>query len=339
MSNWRLVTTVALATLTGSAAAAMTPEALFTAVSPSVWVVRAAHDSSPVMSIGSAVAISPRLLVTACHVVASATGVTVARGGGTAVVKIDTVTHDPNASRDLCLLSAAEPLPGAVAGIAPIESVRVGEKVYAIGSPLGLELTLTDGLVSALRIAPGESAPGIQTSAATAPGSSGGGLFDEEGRLVGVTIAIASKETDNLTFAYPAQWVTELPSRIEADRRRWRDLLGVVGAPLDAAGAPVSSGFAAVDDLAALPSSGPDKAGVEGAYRQFLLLNKPRAFVMTSDHRWGAVSGAEALDSLLKDCVAHNVRCDLYAVDDAVVWRPAVTPAAAASAARPASTP
>ncbi len=313
-------------------AAAMTPQDLFAKLSPTIWVVRAQHGDSQVLSVGSAVAITPRLLVTACHVVDKATGVTIARDSGKRVVKIDTVTPDPDHGRDLCLLTTAEVLPAVPAVIAPIESVKVGEKVYAIGSPLGLELSLTDGLVSALRVAPNETLPAIQTSAAIAPGSSGGGLFDEEGRLMGVTVSIASKETDNLAFAYPAQWVMELPTRIEAARKRWLTILAANGVAMSPDGSPISSGFAAVDNLAAVPT-GANKTGIDVAYKQFLLLSKPRAFLLTSDGRWGAVSDANALDGLLKDCTARKVQCGLYAIDDTVVWRP--TNAAPAPAAKP----
>lgn len=313
---------LAAGALSAGAASAMTPQDLFAKVSPDIWVVRAQHGASPTFAIGSAVAITPRLLVTACHVVNGATGVTIARNNGKQVVKINTVTPDPNHSRDLCLLGTDQALDATPALIAPIESVKVGEKVYAIGSPLGLELTLTDGLVSALRVAPNETLPDIQTSAAIAPGSSGGGLFDEEGRLIGVTVAIASKETDNLAFAYPAQWVMELPARIEAARKRWADALAANGVSLDANGQPAGSGYAAIDNIGAVPTGGNSATGVGDAYKQFLLLNNPRAFMLTSDGRWGSVSDADSLDSLLKDCAKRGVQCRLYAVDNTVVWRP-----------------
>jgi S1-C subfamily serine protease len=276
-----------------------------------------------VFGIGSAVAIGPRLLVTACHVVTDATGVTIARDKGKRVVKINTVTHDPDKARDLCLLTTDSALPAVPAVIAPIDSVKVGEKVYAIGSPLGLELSLTDGLVSALRVAPNEKLPDIQTSAPVAPGSSGGGLFDEDGRLVGVTVAIASKETDNLAFAYPAQWVMELPARIETARRNWLEALAANGVALESSGIPVGSGYAPLSNIAAVPTIiNAPPAGVTDAYKQFLLLNKPRAFLLTSDGRWGSVGDAASLNALLKDCTTRKVQCRLYAVDDTVVWRP-----------------
>lgn len=72
--------------------------------------------------------------------------------------------------------------PAAVLG--RVANLRVGQKVDAIGSPRGLDLTLSDGLVSSLRETP--DGPQIQTSAPISPGSSGGGLFTEDGQLVGI---------------------------------------------------------------------------------------------------------------------------------------------------------
>ncbi len=93
----------------------------------------------------------------------------------------------------------AEDLP--VAHFADIEKVRVGEMVIAVGNPLGLNSTVTNGIVSA--IGRGEINPGgkrssysvenfIQTDAAINPGNSGGGLFDLSGSLVGINAAIAT---------------------------------------------------------------------------------------------------------------------------------------------------
>ena len=227
--------------LAPEAAGALTPQEIFAKVSPAVWVVRAHHAQNGSTALGSAVVIAPRLLVTACHVVVGATAVEVARDAGKSVVPIQTVSRDPDRTRDLCLLNASSDVSGAPVAIAPIGEVKVGEPAYAIGAPLGLELTLTDGLVSALRHNNNEPMPDIQTSAAIAPGSSGGGLFDSQGRLIGVTVAIASKETDNLAFAYPAEWVVQLPARITAARQRWSAALTAHGLALGLDGEPPAS--------------------------------------------------------------------------------------------------
>ena len=85
---------------------------------------------------------------------------------------------------------------------APSTSLRVGDRVYAIGAPHGLELTLSEGLVSALRSVGGDQVIEI-TTAPISPGSSGGGLFDERSPgSIGIT-SFKSKGGENLNFAWP----------------------------------------------------------------------------------------------------------------------------------------
>ena len=69
---------------------------------------------------------------------------------------------------------------------------------------------MSEGLISSLR--PYEGSQYIQTSAAISPGSSGGGLFDDQGRLVGIT-TFQIIEGQNLNFALPVDWIGELPKR------------------------------------------------------------------------------------------------------------------------------
>ena len=105
--------------------------------------------------------------------------------------------------------------PGVSAPAVPLASdaVVVGQTVYALGAPAGLELTLSAGLVSALRLDDAERLTAIQTSAAISPGSSGGGLFDDQGRLIGITTAFIGGNTQNLNLALPVSMVRELPER------------------------------------------------------------------------------------------------------------------------------
>ena len=90
--------------------------------------------------------------------------------------------------------------------IVPSSELATGERVYAVGAPEGLELTFSEGVISALRDS--EGARMIQTSAAISPGSSGGGLFDAAGNLVGIT-TFYLKEGQSLNFALPGEWVTK----------------------------------------------------------------------------------------------------------------------------------
>ena len=92
-----------------------------------------------------------------------------------------------------------------MAGIRGYDKLEVGEPVYTLGSPVGLELTLSDGIISGRREEEGRRY--VQTTAPISPGSSGGGLFDAKGNLVGVTtLVLAGRERLNqaLNVAIPA---------------------------------------------------------------------------------------------------------------------------------------
>lgn len=112
-------------------------------------------------------------------------------------------------SRNLCRLD----VPGlrtAQLNIVPFEEIRIGQRVYAIGNALGLGLSLSEGLVSGIRDISGES--WIQTTAALAPGSEGGALFDENGRLLGMT-DYRKRDGQNINFAAPAAWLPQIVER------------------------------------------------------------------------------------------------------------------------------
>jgi hypothetical protein len=111
--------------------------------------------------------------------------------------------------RDICSLSV-KGLIGQAVVIGSSKTLKVGAKVYAIGAPHGFVLTLSDGIVSSLREIEGSNY--IQTTAAISSGSSGGGLFDESGALVGLMTFNFTKG-QNLNFAAPVEWVEELPKR------------------------------------------------------------------------------------------------------------------------------
>ncbi len=89
-----------------------------------------------------------------------------------------------------------------IKGVRPIGNLEIGEAVYAIGNPHGLERTISEGLVSGVRDL-GDIRL-IQTSAAISPGSSGGGLFDARGNLVGIT-ALTLRNSQQINFAIPAE--------------------------------------------------------------------------------------------------------------------------------------
>jgi tetratricopeptide (TPR) repeat protein len=90
----------------------------------------------------------------------------------------------------------------------------VGEPVYAVGAPQGLELSLSEGIVSQLR---GGPPPLIQTTVAISGGSSGGGLFNAEAELVGIT-TFYLKDAQSLNFALPVEWIAEVAGRKTPER-------------------------------------------------------------------------------------------------------------------------
>lgn len=198
----------ALVLLLPLAAHANTPEQIFVRVSPSVVVVDIFDAMGRSIGQGSGVVIGAGEVITNCHVAQKGKSLQVRQLGKTFVATV--LYAEPD--RDLCQLSVPD-LQAQPTILGTASKLRVGQRVYAIGAPQGLELTLSEGLISSLR--PYEGSQYIQTSAAISPGSSGGGLFDDEGQLVGIT-TFQLIEGQNLNFALPVDWIGELPKRVQA---------------------------------------------------------------------------------------------------------------------------
>ena len=112
--------------------------------------------------------------------------------------------------------------------------LQVGQKVYAIGNPFGLDFTLTTGIVSALgrtiqSVSNATIFDVIQTDAAINPGNSGGPLLDSAGRLVGVNTAIYSPSgaSAGIGFAVPVDTVSRIVPELIAHGRVVRPVIGV----------------------------------------------------------------------------------------------------------------
>jgi len=191
-------------------AAALDAEQVFVRASPSVVTVETFDATGRRIGLGSGVVVAAGEIATNCHVLQDGVTVLVKKEGRSAPASV----HFSDKSRDLCQLQASQAIAFTrpVVGVVAMEDLHVGRRVYAIGAPRGLELTLSDGLISGIRQSATGSIQLIQTTAPVSPGSSGGGLFDQEARLVGITTFIL-KESQNLNFAIPASWVSQLPSR------------------------------------------------------------------------------------------------------------------------------
>jgi S1-C subfamily serine protease len=171
--------------------AGLTPEQVFDKVSQAVYVVTAGDR------MGSAVAISEHELLTNCHVVKEVARVTLMRDKAKQSADVISV----NDKADRCILKAEKKLETWVT-VRPYDDIKVGEPALTVGTPQGLELTVADGLVSSKRTHEGRRL--IQTTAPISQGSSGGGLFDAQGHLLGIT-TFHLKVGQNLNFAIAAE--------------------------------------------------------------------------------------------------------------------------------------
>jgi hypothetical protein len=178
---------------------ALDGKALFELLSPSVFVVESLVSNGSRQ--GSAVAVSASELVTNCHVLDGARKVLLKQKGREWVAKI--LRADP--ASDRCVIGVPDQTFVPVRGVRAYADLRVGEDLFTLGSPNGLELSLASGILSGVREEDGQRY--VQTTAPISPGSSGGGLFDAYGNLVGVTtLVLAGRERLNqsLNFAIPA---------------------------------------------------------------------------------------------------------------------------------------
>lgn len=199
------------------------------------------RDSSGVVSIkavtsegedsGTGIVLDDKgLILTNDHVVAGATSIVAGPGKSSNVTRTATLVGE-EANQDLALIRIdpsglnLKPL-----NLVSSNSVQVGDAVYAIGNPYGLDETLTRGIVSALGreiAAPdGSKITGaIQTDAALNPGNSGGPLLNEQGEVIGVNSQIASDAarsegsqpgSTGVGFAIASNTVAQAVKKIEA---------------------------------------------------------------------------------------------------------------------------
>ena len=172
---------------------------LFKRLSPSVYSLECLLESGTTQ--GSAVAISESELLTNCHVVQGARKIIVKQKDNEWV---GTLTR-AKPQRDSCVVRVTGVKLQSVRGVRAYSELAVGEALFTLGAPNGLELSLSNGILSGLRQEQGRDY--VQTTAPISPGSSGGGLFDGWGNLVGITtLVLVGRERLNqsLNFAVPA---------------------------------------------------------------------------------------------------------------------------------------
>jgi serine protease Do len=148
-----------------------------------------------------------------------------------------------------------------------VSKLKVGEWVIAIGSPFGLENTVTAGIVSAKARDTGDFLPFIQTDVAINPGNSGGPLINMRGEVVGINSQIYSRSGGfmGISFAIPIDEVTRVADQLRSSGRVIR---GRIGVQIDQVTKEVAESIGLGKPMGALvrsvePGSPAEKAGVE----------------------------------------------------------------------------
>ncbi len=194
--------------------------------------------------------------------------------------------------------------------------LRVGQKVFAIGNPFGLDWTLTTGIVSALdRSLPSEQGEVIehliQTDAAINPGNSGGPLLDSAGRLIGINTAIFSPSGAfaGIGFAVPVDTVNRVVPQLVSGGKYVRPALGIeVDEELNRR-VTEKLGVKGVLVLGVIPGSAAEEAGMRGARIDETGIT-PRDLIVAIDGK--SVDSVAKLLALLDDHdVGHVVKVEV----------------------------
>jgi S1-C subfamily serine protease len=206
-------------------------------------------------------------IVTNAHVVAGATRISVALASGD---RLAAKLRASDPLSDVAVLTVGRR--GLPAATFATKLPRPGELALAIGSPLGLENTVTAGIVSGLHrsVPSGGQTPAlvdlIQTDAPISPGNSGGALVNGKGLVIGLNVAYIPPEARavSIGFAIPAQTVSSVVKQLLASGTVRHAFLGITPAPLTPAlaqqfGLTRSEGVLVLD---VVPNSGAARAGI-----------------------------------------------------------------------------
>lgn len=214
------LTLVATALAGAEEPAALSPRQVVERAGAAVVLIESGEGESA--SLGSGFLVDrDGALVTNLHVIDGAGKLTVTLHDGTRLEDVAVRAFD--VERDLAVLTVALPAGASkwtVADLGDTADVEPGARILVIGNPLGLERTVTEGIVSAWR--EGESSEELslppsrllQISAAISPGSSGGPVFDERGRVIGVATAGVLWGVAGLNFAVP---IDDVPALLAED--------------------------------------------------------------------------------------------------------------------------
>lgn len=185
------------------AALALEPEEIYRKSSSAIVLIVAGNQKAG--SFGSGFVINPNgLIVTNDHVIGRYGQIQVKTADGK-VYPATVVSRDTRLDLALVQIQPRSSLPSLRLRLAP---PRIGQQVYTIGNPLGMEKSISDGIVSRL-----EDDGYIQYTAATNPGNSGGPLLNEDGEVIGVVRLSLAKISTGINFAIPASSLSNFLAR------------------------------------------------------------------------------------------------------------------------------
>jgi S1-C subfamily serine protease len=249
-------------------------------------------------SVGSGVVVeADGLIITNYHVVARSDQIDVALADGR---RFEAALVGADAATDLAVLRIdATGLPTAEWGDS--DSIEVGEMVWAIGNPFGLDRTITYGIVSAVGrrgVVDNPFQEFLQTDASINPGNSGGPLVDVHGHVVGITTAIVGKGFRGIGFAIPSNTARRVCEEIRTTGHVERGYLGMAlrELPGGAAAAP-GAVVAAIEPGSPAAAAGVRPGDVVLSFDGEPIM-EPAAFVLLLTR---APVGTEALLGIMRD--------------------------------------
>ncbi len=182
---------------------------LYEMMSPSVVRIFQLDDEGNITSQGSGFFIEGGLVATNHHVVDVKDAKYIVETYGGKVIPVVGILGEDRAN-DLAILLVGSNREQPIL-LRPHEKLRIGSNVYVLGSPLGLQNTISDGLLSGIREHDGKTQ--LQLTAPISPGSSGGPVFNEEAELIGVVVSLI-EDGQNINFAIPLDVLNSLIASI-----------------------------------------------------------------------------------------------------------------------------
>jgi len=197
----------------------LSAEQIYEKVKDAVVVIYAYDYSDELAAQGSGVVLNDKgYVVTNYHVLSGNERLEIMHGDEI-IPYVDIIGID--VEKDILILKIEEKKFPAVK-LGDVKSLKVGQCVYAIGSPMGFENTISEGIISGLRSYEELRKNYIQITASISPGSSGGAVVNDKGELIGIS-TLTAKEGQNLNFAIPIDKVLSVEIGSYSKNKAFKD--------------------------------------------------------------------------------------------------------------------